>query len=139
MASYIEPKERGYELIYQKLVMYKDLNAASTVFGGSLSAWMDEASSIYAAKKMDTGRVVTKKISELVFNEPGSLGNLLEIWCKTMKEGRTSMTISTLVLRRSSNKADSHDFLKLGEICCSEFVFVSVDESGLPTKWNHKK
>ena len=139
MASCTEPQERGYELIYQKLVMYRDLNPAGTVFGGSLSAWMDEASSIYAAKKMDTRRVVTKKISELVFNEPGNLGNLLEIWCKTTKEGSTSMTISTLVLRRSSSKTDSHGFLKLGEICSSEFVFVSVDQNGLPTKWNHKK
>ena len=122
-------------LSIKKLVMYKDLNSAGTVFGGSLSSWMDEASAIYAAKKMGTGRVVTKKISELVFNEPGNLGNLLEIWCKVKKEGITSMTISATVLRRSSDRVALYKFSKVGEICCSEFVFVSVDGDGVPLKW----
>ena len=138
MGKFIEPAKRGYELIYQKVVMYRDLNSAGTVFGGVLVSWMDEASAIYASKKIGMGRVVTKKISELIFNEPGNLGNLLEVWCKTSKEGKTSITISTLVLRRSSKELELQQFQGVGEICCSEFVFVALDENSIPWVWNNK-
>lgn len=62
--------------------MYEDLNSAGTIFGGKLVAWIDEGSAIYASCQMNARRIVTVKISELIFNQPAKLGDMLEIWCK---------------------------------------------------------
>lgn len=137
MANYSTPNTEGYERVYRKLVMYADLNAAGTIFGGQLVSWMDEAAAIYAGEKMQTRRIVTKKIAELVFNEPANLGDLLEIWCKVTKEGNTSLTASTVVIRRSKGTDDGLS-PQVGQVCASEFVFVAIDERGHPRPWKKK-
>ncbi len=124
--------------------MYEDLNSAGTIFGGKLVAWIDEGTAIFASCQMNARRIVTVKISELIFNQPAKLGDMLEIWCKVMKKGRTSITIQTLVTRRSfaddpeAPKSVINDYaLKPGsEICRCELVFVCVNEKGTPRVWN---
>lgn len=133
--SFQAPETLGFERTYRKLVMYADLNAAGTIFGGQLVSWMDEASAIYAGEKMKTRRLVTKKISELVFNEPANLGDLLEVWCKITKAGNTSLTVAVVVVRRSTRN-DEDVFTQAGEVCASEFVFVAIDENSRPKSWN---
>lgn len=133
--GFVEPKQRGYERAYRKLVMYADLNAAGTIFGGTLVSWMDEGSAIYAGEKMHTRRIVTKKISELIFNEPAHLGDLLEIWCKSVNEGNTSLTLSVIAVRRSSKDDGDEIVTRAAEICESKFVFVAVDTNGRPRPW----
>ena len=132
---FIEPSDRGFKRAYRKLVMYGDLNAAGTIFGGTLVSWMDEASAIFAGEAMRTRRIVTKKISELVFNQPANLGDLIEIWCKVVREGTTSLTLNVIAVRRSSKNEDDDFLAQVAEICASEFVFVSVDANGLPKAW----
>jgi acyl-CoA hydrolase len=105
---------------------------------------MDEATAIYASCQMNARRIVTVKISELIFNQPAKLGDMLEIWCKVLKKGRTSITISTVVIRRTfaddptdSDTVINHYVQKPeAEIGRCEFVFVSVDERGRPRVWN---
>ncbi len=124
--------------------MYEDLNSAGTIFGGKLVAWIDEGTAIYASCQMNARRIVTAKISELIFNQPAKLGDMLEIWCKVSRRGRTSITIDTIVTRRSfaddpaNPKSVINDY-KLkpeAEICRCELVFVCVDEKGQPRVWN---
>lgn len=127
--------------------MYEDLNAAGTIFGGKLVAWIDEGSAIYASCQMDARRVVTAKISELVFNQPAKLGDMLEIWCKVSRLGTTSLTVSTLVARRSfaddptqsKSPLTNYETKPESEICRCELVFVAVDEKGKPRPWNNDK
>lgn len=136
----------GYLRSYRRIVMYEDLNAAGTIFGGKLVAWIDEGTAIYASCQMNARRIVTVKISELIFNQPAKLGNVLEIWCKVLKRGRTSITIQSIVTRRSFAddtslpKAVINDYtLKPeAEICRCELVFVCVDEKGRPRIWNEE-
>lgn len=127
--------------------MYEDLNSAGTIFGGRLVAWIDEGTAIYASCQMNARRIVTKKISELIFNQPAKLGDMLEIWCKVVHPGRTSLTISTIVTRRSfaDDPREGHRGDHLNEyalkaeteICRCELVFVSVDEKGKPRPWRN--
>lgn len=134
----LNPEAAGFFRSYRRIVMYEDLNSAGTIFGGQLVAWIDEGSAIFASCQMNARRIVTKKISELIFNQPAKLGDMLEIWCKNAKKGRSSLTISVLVTRRSfaddpsSRGADGSS----AEICRCEIVFVSVDEKGKPRVWN---
>lgn len=131
-------RAKGYDRTYRKLVMYRDLNAAGTIFGGTLVSWMDEASAIFAGEHMGSRRLVTAKIDELNFEEPARLGDLLEIWCNAKHEGNSSLTCNVLVVRRAS-KDGNDDTLPPSQICNSDFVFVSLDRSGKPRVWNKKK
>jgi acyl-CoA hydrolase len=142
----LDPEARGYLRSYRRIVMYEDLNSAGTIFGGKLVAWIDEGTAIFASCQMNARRIVTVKISELIFNQPAKLGDMLEIWCKVVRKGRTSIAINTIVTRRrfadDPAKPDSvinHYQLKPeSEICHCELVFVCVDEKGRPRVWNKK-
>ncbi len=126
---------KGYDRTYRKLVMYRDLNAAGTIFGGTLVSWMDEASAIFAGEHMGSRRLVTAKIDELNFEQPARLGDLLEIWCSAKREGSSSLTVNVLVIRRTSR--DSTDNTpQPSQICNSDFVFVAIDQNGKPQAWN---
>lgn len=142
----LSPEDAGFLRSYRRIVMYEDLNSAGTIFGGKLVAWIDEGTAIYASCQMNARRIVTVKISELIFNQPAKLGDMLEIWCKVVKKGRTSIAIQTLVTRRSfsddpsSPKSVINDYVLKpeSEICRCELVFVCVDEKGRPRVWNQE-
>jgi acyl-CoA hydrolase len=136
----------GYFRSYRRIVMYEDLNSAGTIFGGRLVAWIDEGTAIFASCQMNARRIVTKKISELIFNQPAKLGDMLEIWCKPTHLGRTSITLDTLVTRRSfaddmgegDPSPNAYELKAEAEICRCELVFVSVDAKGQPRQWNRR-
>lgn len=141
----LDPEKLGFLRSYRRIVMYEDLNAAGTIFGGRLVSWIDEGSAIFAGCQMNAKRVVTKKISELIFNQPAKLGDMLEIWCKVTHAGKTSLTVNALVTRRvfidetSSNPSVTQYQSKAEtEICRCELVFVAVTEKGVPRIWNEK-
>jgi acyl-CoA hydrolase len=120
---------QGYTLAAQKIVMYPDLNAAGRLFGGKLMSWIDEATAMTAMKAMRTRNVVTKKFGEVVFDAPGLLGDLVEIWCRPEREGTTSLTLDCRVLvRRESGQREA-------QICHSSVVYVALDDAGRPKPW----
>lgn len=126
-----DPKtiERDYIFATRRLVMYPDLNSAGRLFGGKLMAWIDEATAQAAARIMHTKSLVTKKFGEVVFDHPGKLGDSVEIWCRTLKEGTTSLTLDCRVLVRSLAPETLH------QICRSTVVYVALDQSGRPMPW----
>lgn len=137
------PENQGYLRSYRRIVMYQDLNSAGTIFGGQLVAWIDEASAIFASCQMNARRIVTLKISELIFNQPAKLGDMLEVWCRVAKRGRTSITVDVLVTRRAFaddpsrvDPVNKYELKPESEICHCETVFVCVDEQGHPRVWN---
>jgi acyl-CoA thioesterase YciA len=133
----MNPEAQGYFRSYRRIVMYEDLNAAGSIFGGKLVSWIDEGSAIYASCQMNARRIVTKKISELVFQQPARLGDMLEIWCRVVRPGSSSLTISVLVTRRTfADDSGKESAPTAAEICRCEIVFVSVDEQGRPRNWN---
>ena len=78
------------------------------------------------------GRLVTKKISEVVFDEPGLLGDVVEIWCKAIRLGRTSVTLDCrMLVRREREGAET-----IRQICHCEIVYVALNEEGRPTSWH---
>ena len=67
-----------YIRVTSHLVLSAHLNAANNLFGGLLVQWADECAGIYVMEILKTHHVVTKKISEVLFNEPAKLGDVLE-------------------------------------------------------------
>ena len=124
-----DPERDGYAMASQMIVMYPHLSRFDRLFGGHLLAWIDEGCAMTAMKLMGTHRIVTKKMSEVIFEAPGMLGDIIEIWCKPTKHGRTSLTMSCQAVVCRDGLATR------GVICRCDIVFVALDEQGRPTPW----
>lgn len=107
----------------RKLVKPEDLNSNNTLFGGSLLRWVDEESAIYAICQLDTGKCVTKFMSEINFVSSARQGDVVEIGIKATAFGRTSLTLMCEVRNKITHKT----ILTIDKI-----VYVSVDEDGHP-------
>jgi acyl-CoA hydrolase len=123
------PGPEGYTLASQAIVMYPHVSRADRLFGGQLLAWIDEGCAMSAMKLMGTHRIVTKKMSEVIFDAPGLIGDIVEIWCRPTREGRTSLTMSCQAA------ACRHGVPGRSVICRCDIVFVALDDQGVPTPW----
>ena len=116
-----------YTTVRKQIVRYEYLNYHGTLFGGQMTAWIDESAGIFAMEVMKSKRIVTLKISEIMFKEPVRLGDILEYSCKVNKEGVSSLTIGVRV-RAILEK-------EIRDVCDAEIVFVNLNEDGNPTPW----
>jgi acyl-CoA hydrolase len=128
-----EAELKDFEHVTSHLVMSADLNAANLLFGGKLILWVDEAAAMFIMKKLKTPYIVTKKITELIFDNPTHLGDIIDILFRTSKVGRTSFTAQCFVVKR--NTEATGEFFKVLEC---EVVFVRVDEMGRPKEHGYK-
>ena len=108
----------------RKLVKPEDLNAGSTLFGGTLLRWIDEEAAIFVMCQLDSQRVVTKYISEINFISPALTGDVVEIGLETVKFGRSSITVKCTARVKQTQKII---------ITIDELVFVHLDENLKPT------
>lgn len=139
-------------MTYRKLVMPEDENPAKRLFGGRLMQWADEATALFAMCQMRTKSVVTLKISEILFKNPAQSGDILEFWTRNKKIGRTSLTVDCVVTRKQigiamcspeaptiTEAGVSYPGDPDGIILSCEFVFVSIDETGMPVPHGLKR
>ena len=119
--------EHLYTSVNRRLVMAPHLNAAGRLFGGMVMAWIDESAALYAMDRVGTQHLVTKKISEAIFNEPAYPGDVLEILCRIKAIGRTSLTQECLVMTRPLSSDDPRRLI----VRC-DVVFVALDRNGRP-------
>ena len=80
----------------RRLMMPRDTNANGTIFGGVILAEIDLAAAI-EAHRHHKGRVVTVAMDQVVFKAPVHMGDLVSFFTRTLKIGRTSMTIKVIV------------------------------------------
>lgn len=116
-----------YTTVKKQIVRYEYLNYHGTLFGGQMMAWIDESAGIFAMETMKSKRIVTLKISEIMFKEPINLGDILEFSCKINKEGNSSLTIGVMVRRILEEE--------IRDVCEAEITFVNLNEDGKPTPW----
>ena len=108
----------------RKLVMPADLNGAGTLFGGQVLTWTDQEAAIYAVCQLVTHRLVTAGMSAINFTSPAYQNNIVEIGCKVVRFGRTSLTLKVVVRNKDTKK----DILVV-----EEMTFVALGEDGKPT------
>jgi acyl-CoA thioesterase YciA len=120
--------ELEYSSVSHKMVMHEDLNPAGRLFGGRLMEWIDENAALYCMKKMQTRRLVTKKFSEVIFNLPADLGDVLDFRFGVAASGRSSLTVGCRV---ETTPMEPQDVPKVIVEC--SIVFVALDENGKPT------
>ncbi len=116
--------QRG-EPIIRAAPMPSDVNANGDIFGGWVLSQMDIAGGILASERA-RGRVATVAVNAMTFHQPIRVGDLVSIYGRVERVGRTSLTIvlETVVMRRQEP----------GEIRVTEgsFVYVAIDETGKP-------
>lgn len=74
-------------------MMPRDTNAHGTVFGGIILSYIDVAGGVEAVRHTKHDRFVTVAMKEVIFHEPVFIGDLVSFYAKTLKVGRTSITI----------------------------------------------
>lgn len=117
-------------MTYRRHVKNEDLNAAGSLFGGRMMEWCDEAGALYAFCQMKTMKIVTLKVSELIFKESVKLGDILEFYASTLKVGKSSFSLQLDVMRKTVGT----DMESKNVLSC-EMIFVAIDENGCSVEW----
>ena len=113
-------------LLSTHLCKASDIGFHGNLFGGILLCWIDEAGAALCAEFAETGRVVTKHISEVNFQSPVRPGQLIKIYGKILKVGNTSLTIELEARRHSIYNGTQKP------VCKCSMVFVRIDGDGEP-------
>jgi len=106
--------------------MPADSNPHGDVFGGWIMSQVDIAGGILASRRAN-GRVATVAVTSFVFKEPVFVGDLISIYGKVVRTGRTSITIDMSVYAERNR-------LKVEVVKVTEatLVFVATDEHRRP-------
>ena len=101
-----------------------DINANGHIFGGWVLAQMDIAGGIVASRT--AGRVATVAIEAMSFLAPILLNDLVSVYARVERTGRTSMAIRVEVI---ATRGRAEEEVKVTE---GLFTFVAIDDGARP-------
>ena len=110
-------------------VLPRDANAYGTIFGGVILSHIDQAGGI-EARRHHAQKFVTVAMREVIFVAPVFLGDLVTCYTRTIRTGRTSITIEVDVEVERLGPIGNREVVKVTE---AEVTYVAVDENGRPT------
>jgi acyl-CoA thioesterase YciA len=102
-----------------------DINANGHIFGGWVLSQMDIAAGIVAAREAD-GHVATVAIEAMEFIAPILLQDIVSVYARVERVGRTSIGIRIEVV---ADRARGREQVKVTE---GLFTFVALDENHRP-------
>ncbi len=112
------------ELISTHVCKTQNIGFHGNLFGGIMLSWLDEAGAAFAAQVCGSPRMVTKSISEVIFQKPVRAGQIIKIYGDVLKIGTSSVTISLEARRHSVYNGSQRTVCKL------DMVFVRIDGDG---------
>ena len=114
------------ELISTRICKEKDVGFHGNLFGGTMLAWLDESGAAFACQSCDTPRMVTLKLSEVVFQKPVRPGQLIKIYGEVKSIGNSTITVSLDARRHSVYNGSQKT------VCTTDMTFVRIDGDGEP-------
>lgn len=105
----------------------RDTNARGTIFGGVILSHIDVAGGI-AARQHAPKDFVTKAMHEVAFIAPVYVGDVVSLYARVAREGRTSLTVRIEV--EAERFTDPGKKVRVTE---AEVVYVAIDEDGKAT------
>jgi acyl-CoA thioesterase YciA len=113
------------ELCIRTLAMPADTNANGDIFGGWLLSQMDVGGGVFAVK-LTKSRSVTVAIEAMNFRKAVYVGDLVSVYAKLVRVGRTSLTVHLEAW--AHRRGELHPFL----VTDGNFTYVSIDDDGRP-------
>lgn len=113
------------ELTVRLTAMPADTNANGDIFGGWVLSQMDQAGGIAAVERAQ-GRVATVALDAMTFIRPVKVGDVLCVYTRIDRVGRTSMTIHVEAWARRFHTQTRE------KVTDANFTFVAIDENGRP-------
>ena len=104
----------------------QNIGVHGNLFGGVMLAWLDEAGAAFTAQVCGSPRMVTRCISQVIFQRPVRPGQIIKIYGDVVKIGRTSIAVN-LEARRHSVVNGSQRL-----VCEVVMTFVRIDGDGEP-------
>ncbi len=120
-----DQNQRG-ELAIRVSMLPRDTNPGGTIFGGVILSHLDQAGGIEARKHADK-LFVTVAMRGIEFIAPVFVGDVVSFYTRTVKLGRTSVTVAITV--EAMRYRDSDQVVRVME---AEAVYVAVDEQRRP-------
>jgi acyl-CoA thioesterase YciA len=114
------------DLALRVTLLPRDTNKHGTIFGGIITSHIDLAGAVQARKTCGPYNFVTVAMDKVVFHKPVFVGDLVSFYARTVKVGRTSVTIKIEV---EATRVESQETVRVTE---AEIVFVAVDEDWKP-------
>ncbi|MBN1243601.1 MAG: acyl-CoA thioesterase [Spirochaetales bacterium] len=105
--------------------MPADVNINGDVFGGWIMAQADVAGGI-TARRIAGGRLATVAVTNFLFRQPVSVGDVVSFYARIIKVGTSSITVDVEVF------AERHDGVKFTQVRVTEaqLVYVAIDSGG---------
>jgi len=107
------------------MLLPKDTNSYGTIFGGAILSHLDLAGAA-EARRRTSERVVTVAMDRVEFIAPVFVGDLVSYYTRTLRVGRTSITVAVEV---EAERTDGSGTVKVTE---AQIVYVAVDDDGQP-------
>jgi acyl-CoA thioesterase YciA len=118
-------KQTSGEPAIRLVMLPKYTNPDGDIFGGIILSLIDEAAAV-EAQRQGHHRYVTVAMDSIQFHRPVAVGDIVSLWCRTVKIGRTSLQIHIEVM---ANPRRSDDHYKVTE---ATVTMVAIDENRNP-------
>jgi len=118
------------KLLSTHVCMTKDVGFHGNLFGGLMLSWLDEAGAALAAELCESPRMVTVKISEVIFQRPVRPGQIIKIYGDLKEIGNSSIVIKLEARRHSPYNGSQR------AACTTDMTFVRIDGDGEPVPIN---
>ena len=113
------------DLTVRTIAMPADTNANGDIFGGWVLSQMDQAGGIAGVERAQ-GRVVTVAVEAMTFIRPVRVGDVLCVYTRVDRVGRTSMKIHMEAWARRFRTQFRE------KVTEATFTFVAIDDEGRP-------
>lgn len=108
--------------------MPRETNPNGTIFGGVILSYIDQAAYLQARKHW-AGRWVTVAVDRVEFKKPVYVGDAVSFYARTVRQGRTSVTIEVDV--QAERFEPKHgEAPGLVSVTHAQLVMVAIDSGG---------
>ncbi len=113
-----------HDLMLRVAPMPADVNSNGDIFGGWVMAQVDIAGGI-AASRCARGRVATVAVNSFHFRQPISIGDVVSLYTRIEKTGKTSITVHVEVI------AERHPWAPVVvKVTEATLTYVAIDDAG---------
>lgn len=121
----VSPESQSDTPAIRVVMMPRDTNPQGSIFGGVILSLIDQAAFVEALRQSPR-RYVTVAMDKIEFKAPVRVGDVVSVWARTTRIGRTSLTIEVEVIAVRPGACES-------KVTSAHVTLVAVDEHGRPT------